>query len=108
MPKGDCAEVAALLVIDYPTAQFPDYLVCHGEPVGRGEANGGAQYFHAWVESPDGTVVIDRSNGLDVTMPRAVYYAIGQIDETEVDRYTADEVRRLIVDTGHWGPWDEA
>lgn len=104
--RGDCAEVAGLLVIGLD-AEYPDYLVCHGRPVGRGPENGGDRYFHAWIESPDGTVVIDRSNGLDVTMEAEIYYMLGRIVPENVRRYTADEVRDYIGTTRQWGPWEE-
>jgi hypothetical protein len=103
--RGDCAEVAARLVIERLPRGF---VLCHGRPVGRGPANSGERYFHAWVENDEGSVVIDQSNGLDVTMPRDAYYAIGRIVEADVVRYTADEAAEMIVDTGHWGPWDNA
>ena len=103
--RGDCAEVAARIVLD----DNPDdaFVLAHGYPIGRGPDNGGERYFHAWVETIDGTLVIDRSNGLDVTTARALYYAVGQIDETDVIRYDAIDVRHNIVTTGHWGPWDD-
>lgn len=101
--RGDCAEVAATYVLDNPDG----YVLAHGYPVGRGPANGGERYFHAWVETIDGTLVIDRSNGLDVTMSRAAYYAIGRIVEDDVVRYRQNEVLDHILDDGHWGPWHD-
>ena len=55
----------------------------------------------------DGSTVIDKSNGRDLTMPMQVYYAIGQIDRIDnVIEYPWEEARTKILDYGHWGPWD--
>jgi len=102
--RGDCAQVAAEIVLDQPGDEL---LLAHGYPIGRGELNGGERYFHAWVETADGTTVIDKSNGLDVTMPRSVYYTVGRIVDDEVIRYDTHDVRFHIVNTGHWGPWED-
>ena len=55
----------------------------------------------------DGNTVVDRSNGRDVRLPQSVYYALGQIDHLgNVHKYSMEEMRRKILDSGHWGPWD--
>lgn len=103
--RGDCAQVAATIVLDQEVDA--GLLLVHGYPIGRGPVNGGKRFFHAWVETEDGTTVIDKSNGLDVTWPRPAYYAVGKIDEDHVTRYDVIDVRHNIVTTGHWGPWDD-
>lgn len=102
--RGDCAEVAATIVLDGPEGVL---LLAHGWPVGRGPENNGARYFHAWVEDRDGTYVIDRSNGLDVLMPRDAYYELGAIIPEHVTRYEREQVLDHILGDKHWGPWDE-
>lgn len=96
---GDCFRVAATIVTDGD----PDMELCHGTPVGRGEANGGQRYHHAWVEQGDR--VIDRSNGLNLNVSRGAYYSLGRIDEASVTRYTPAEARRLLLEHEHYGPW---
>ena len=76
----------------------------HGEVRGQGPLDG-VQYGHAWVE--DGNTVIDVSNGRDIKMPKALYYAIGGIDQIgNMKRYTAEEFRKKVMKTENWGPWD--
>src|SRR5215204_529548 len=89
--KGDCYQVAAELVLYDPA--FRNAVVAHGEPILRPT---GERYGHAWVEL-DGQVV-DRSNGLDVMLPREVYYSWGHINEARVVRYAHDEVAQTLMD----------
>lgn len=97
---GDCASVAAHHVMEHPTG-----LVCHGYPRSRNPEHEGLRFFHAWIETPAG-FVIDRSNGLNVYMPRDVYYAIGDIDDNVVSRYTRHEAAVMMMRYRHYGPWD--
>lgn len=46
--------------------------------------------------------VIDKTNGY--IGPRELYYALGQIDDTECDRYTKEELRKNLLKFGHYGP----
>jgi len=57
-------------------------------------------------------------------MPKFVYYAIGQVQNIDPDKwgkpefgqdvftegnlhkYNWEEARAKILETGHWGPWD--
>lgn len=101
--NGDCFRSAANEVI-YGGHQ--DGRVCHGVVTGQGHIKG-VRFAHAWVEVDygDEAMVIDRSNGRAITMPRDLYYAIGEIDSTAVERYEKAEVLRHIQDTHQWGPW---
>ena len=51
------------------------------------------------------TTVIDRSNGREVDMPAALYYAIGRI--TAARRYNAQEAGEAMFVQQHYGPWHE-
>jgi len=117
---GDCYEAAANYVINNSgvvsflvppgaTAR-PGLMLVHGEVTGQGKIEG-VKYGHAWVE--DGDLVIDVSNGRDLQLPKAAYYALGRVDndgaqriKPNLHRYTAKEARRNLVMHGHWGPWD--
>lgn len=105
--------------------------VVHGLPVGHGPENEGQRYWHAWIEVTrraripkdvrrahpellqlldeagelETVVVVDRSNGLDVALPRQAYYALGALDEAHVWRFTPLEARRELYAREHWGPW---
>ena len=115
---GDCYEAAAKYMMDECNfgADDCDLALVHGEVSGQGPLEG-VRYGHAWVE--DGDTVIDKSNGKDLRMPKAIYYALGQINrETfgadgydpvggqNVHRYTWPEMRKKLLDYEHWGPWD--
>jgi len=80
------------------------FILVHGEVMGQGPIEG-TPFGHAWVL--DGSTVIDKSNGRDVTMPVPIYYMIGQIDRIDnIIEYSWEEARTKILDSGHWGPWD--
>lgn len=109
--KGDCFSVAAHLVEDNP-----DYVLCHGEPIGTGKANKGKRFGHAWVEYADNeitlsgrtirfTTVIDKANGHNIELPAELYYAFGRIDPDTVRRYTREEAAAEMLRHGHYGPW---
>ena len=52
------------------------------------------------------TTVYDYSNGGKHEIPKFLYYAIGNIDESETRRYSVDESRKYARDTDHYGPWN--
>ena len=99
---GDCYQVSADYVVNHSLSGGGNGLVLvHGIVTGQGPIRG-IQYGHAWVE--DGDEVIDKSRGRDIRMPKVLYYALGNVSETV--RYTPDEARRKMLDTGTYGPWD--
>jgi len=99
--KGDCYRVAASNAIDR------DLILCHGRPVYRGTdtPDPDGRFGHAWCETADGLLAIDKSNGLDVEMLREVYYAIGNIVSDDVVRFTAEQVLDRTLTELTWGPW---
>lgn len=102
--KGDCYEAAGRYMMDACLAGSEGLVLVHGEVAGQGPM-GGVTFGHAWVL--DGDMVIDRSNGRDVRLPRAVYYALGQIDRLgNLHEYTWPEMRANILKYKTWGPWD--
>lgn len=128
---GDCFLVAAHLATgfqeDLELQDGDEVYVVHGLPVGRGDLNGGRRFWHAWIEvtrrvvipdvpeaadmrrllgeSYELTFVVDRSQGRNVTMPREVYYGMGQLNDGYVWRYTPEEAIELLAVTQHYGPW---
>lgn len=131
---GDCFTVALQLgtritpdeVIDH--ASWNDIQIVHGLPVGTGPLNRGKRYWHAWVEVKHRTritpevvaanpafahfgseivteLVVDRSNGNDMAIPKAVFYNVGQLDEEHVWRYTMNDARARSIRAGNYGPW---
>ena len=66
----------------------------------------GEPFGHCWLE--DGSKVYDYSNGKNLEIPKKVYYQLGGIpvEGYKNYKYTFEEVRKKVVKTGHWGPWD--
>lgn len=109
--KGDCfIRAAAGALGDNPIEPLVDLMqlgggepvVVHGVPLGRGGDAAGLRYAHAWIEY-DG-ICFDFSNGLDVVLPRFMYYDLGKIDTESCRRYTPAQVRHMLVEHGHHGP----
>lgn len=97
-PAGNCYSTA----VREAEKVGPEALVCHGTAIGQGPIDG-IPHGHAWVEVGD--IVIDRSNGADFVGPAVLYYALGKL--TNIRRYSQDEVRRLLLEHKHYGPWEE-
>lgn len=109
---GDCYEAAANFIAKEVSKEDESkFFLCHGIVVGTGGDVVGVRYGHAWVEmepeSGFGTLVIDRSNGRDITLPKELYYRVGSIDPANVIRYTKQQAMAKLSSTGHYGPWDK-
>lgn len=105
--SGDCFRAAGSLAVELGDA----VTLCHGLPIYRGQpaADGtvaGDRYDHAWVETVDGTRVLEFSNGRRHVYDRGTYYLAGNIDERWVVRFTWHEAIEQMQTTGHWGPWE--
>lgn len=99
---GDCYEAAANYMLN--NASNPNLRVVHGEVEGQGPLEG-VTFGHAWIE--DGDTVIDPSNGGNLRMPRADYYALGKIDQlNNTHVYGPQEAMRRMIETELYGPWD--
>lgn len=113
--KGDCYEAAGTyMTMSHMYSNVPGididetfpYVLVHGEVMGQGEL-AGVPFGHAWVINRKHDTVIDKSNGRNIEMPRAVYYALGQIDRIgNLHVYTFNEMREKVLKYKHWGPWD--
>ena len=100
---GDCFEAAGRHMLDYGLQNQRLRLV-HGEVMGQGKIHG-VQFGHAWIL--DGNTVFDPSMVRNIVMPRAVYYALGKIDDIgNVFEYTYFQMLENINKYKHWGPWD--
>lgn len=112
--SGDCFEVAGRQALrDGSLVLVHGTVLCTTE---GGTARIGQRHSHAWVEQaqhlphPQGGgpfefwTCVDQANGHDVELPRGFYYKMGHVED--VQRYTPDQARVLMVRTGHWGPWE--
>lgn len=110
---GDCMQVAANLMMDlhYNFNQLKseiagDPFLVHGLVYGRGGASG-HRFPHAWVEA--GGIVYDFSSGQKIKIPVEIYYAIGNIEPNDPKayrKYSFEEMRKKLLSTKHYGPWD--
>jgi hypothetical protein len=104
---GDCYEAAGKYMMD--ECMFGDdcnLILVHGEVAGQGALDG-VTFGHAWVL--DGGTVIDQSNNRNLQLPRVLYYSLGQIDNIgNTHEYSWEQARKIIMEYGHWGPWDLA
>lgn len=103
--RGDCYEAAGRYMMDMCLFNPQSNLILvHGEVAGQGPLEG-VTFGHGWVL--DGDMVIDKSNGKDLRLPKALYYNAGQIDRIgNLHMYTWEEARKKILQHNHWGPWD--
>lgn len=105
---GDCYEANGRFFMNQTTpflgGSSKNMRLVHGEVTGQGPLEG-VNYGHAWVE--DGNTVIDVSNGKELRVPKALYYAIGGIERNDnLHTYSPEEFRRKVSRHEHWGPWD--
>jgi len=97
---GDCYVVSGRYMMDHCFIGNENLSLVHGTVTGQRKIEG-VKYDHAWIE--DGDMVIDKSCGRDLHIPKPVYYAIGRIENTK--RYNCQEFRQMINKYKHWGPW---
>ena len=98
---GDCYEAAGKYILAHPGDGLK---LVHAEVMGQGPI-AGTTFGHAFVL--DGDIVIDKSNGRNLQMSSAVYFALGQIND--IDNffiYSEKEMLLKITEFQHWGPWD--
>jgi hypothetical protein len=109
--KGDCYEAAGQfcmgsVYMPEPIEFIGEPHLVHAEVKGQGKAEG-IRFGHAWVEDDEN--VYDYSNGRQIIMPKVVYYAIGDIqteNPQKYQRYTFPEARAKMLKTKHYGSWD--
>ena len=117
---GDCMVAAANLLmmtaqdgknatgtnLEKRDAAAGKIVIVHALVYGQGAVKG-RRFSHAWVE--DGETVYDHSNGRRLEIPKSLYYAIGRIRMDERGayfRYTFEQMRKKMLSSGHYGPWD--
>jgi len=97
---GNCYEVHANALI----LGQEEGLLCHGEVF---NPKTGRFHGHCWIEThhivPDIVWCRDLHNGLDMTLPRGLYYSRGRV--RRVKRYTVAQANKRLVEFGHFGPW---
>jgi len=116
MQLGDCYEVHGRVMLG---PEGSDFVLVHAEVMGQGQL-AGVPYGHCFLIHKATDTVHDRSNGRDIKMPRAIYYLLGKIDQSEywddtmgpvsrtpkIYEYTQEEARAFMLETGTFGPWE--
>lgn len=107
MALGDCYEAAVNFVMDKCLfSRNCPYVIVHAEVAGQGPIEG-TNFGHAYVVDTRSDLVIDRSNGRNVTMPRRDYEALGNVRQIgNMHEYAWQDARRKMVEYEHYGPWD--
>lgn len=83
------------------------WRIVHAIVSGQGKLKG-RRYVHAFLLYRD-SLVADQSNGNDITLPRKMYYEMGNIDKKLKGgyfEYTIEEAKKKMLASGHHGPWD--
>jgi len=93
---GHCFDDAGTFLL----VEGRDWTLVHGIPTLT--VHPFKRYRHAWVEKNG--IVRDLSKRADI--PAVFYYAFGKIDPQECKRYSLDDLRRMITEYEHWGPWE--
>lgn len=118
MSLGDCYEVHGRFMLNN-FSEADEYILVHAEVMGQGQL-AGVPYGHCFLIHKATDTVHDLSNGRDIKMPRAIYYMLGKIDQSEywddtmglvsrtpkIYEYTRDEVMHWMGETGTFGPWE--
>jgi len=114
---GDCYANAGRHLMDLWLANKDEgFTLVHGRPILQAPPH--IEYGHAWLEFRRPIPALSELTGrkcememvLDVEsgnlLPKELFYMAGEIDPDKCIRYTTDEMRRWVLDTGHWGPWE--
>jgi hypothetical protein len=72
----------------------------------------GVEFGHAWIEKGDKVIDTSRNNEI---MDKNTYYMLGGLidfftheqKKDKIHRYSVEDAKKVIVDSGHAGPWEE-
>jgi hypothetical protein len=99
--NGSCYQDAMNHMMRHGKRGKDDILLCHGLVTGQGAIKG-IVYNHAWIEK--GSKVVDET--IPITIDKRVYYAMGNIKEKTVFRYTYEEMAHKVTKFKTYGPWE--
>ena len=77
--------------------------LAHATVTGTGGGIEGVEYGHAFILINNG-FVIDVATGSEVGFPKDVYYKTGNVKDVKL--YTFDEMLKVSMAEGTYGPWD--
>jgi len=97
---GFCFDSCARWLVFEQGRDYPQAKLVHGTVMGRGPL-ADKRFTHAWVEIDDWIYDVSQ----DLLVEKDHYF---QLSEGEgYVTYTSDEVMKKIIETEHWGPWDD-
>lgn len=105
---GDCFEMLCHFVMHRAgEGDAEKYTYVHGvvtQPIT------GLRHVHAWAEFTDTrgeARCLNLSGDIRAVFLMSTYYVLGCIDESEVVKYSVDDMMAMMLDSGHYGPWDQ-
>ncbi len=108
--NGDCFMVSAKAMLDHYWGSGRKYqgepFVVHAEVIGQGELSG-MPFAHGWIE--DDVFVYDFANGNEVTVPKSLYYELGDVktdDPKKYRRYSEEQLMNKMTEHNTYGCWD--
>jgi len=110
MAKGDCYEANARWIwLNNNKPDINEYTLVHGVAIGqKGTEIENMEFGHCWIEK--GEMIFDHSNNRNISVPKVLYYAIGQIFEMQKKykfyRYKLSDIIKFMMKTKNWGPWE--
>lgn len=106
---GDCFEANTNKLLDM---WFKDkkisklFYLCHGKVIGaKNSYVVGKQFMHCWIESKDGDMIFDYSNGKEVITRRELIEH--RIIEDTIKKFTVKQIGILISAHEHYGYFTE-
>jgi hypothetical protein len=116
---GDCYEAAGKYILDLSklfmgnggkiggdVGAAQGLILVHAEVRGQGPMEG-TNFGHAFVLDSETDMVIDKSNGRNLRIPKILYYQIANILEIDnFHEYTPKEMISHLIKFKHWGPWE--
>ena len=101
---GDCYQANGSYLLNQSyTGKSGGMILVHGVAILTSD---GKPFGHCWIEK--GNTVYDFSNGKNLKGSKKVYYKLGGIPVKgyKNHKYKIKDVRKKVLQTGHWGPWD--
>lgn len=100
---GECYGNALKLVLENMNQEL---TIVHGLVTGQGPIKG-HRITHAWTEDKEFCYDMNANTMQMTPMPKIAYYILGKIQIHETVRYTGKEIRDLVLESGHAGPFNE-
>eukprot|EP01047_Picozoa_sp_COSAG01_P140799 COSAG01_NODE_71753_length_255_cov_0.525641_1_plen_84_part_11 len=78
-----------------------DYRLIHAIVERRSD---GKKHIHSFILDTKTNTIIDKSNGLDLELPKQLAFALGNIEHYV--EYNLNAMLKHLIQYKHYGPWD--